>query len=61
MELSTIGTYQDAADFLKMSKKTIYKKVSLGHFRKGIYIGSGRFNLSRLQQYLDKNESCFND
>jgi predicted DNA-binding transcriptional regulator AlpA len=61
IDFPEIGTYSDVAQALRMSKKTIYKKVSLKHFRKGIYIGSGRFNMSKLQKCIEKDGTCWNE
>ena len=48
-----IGTYIEVAFLLKMSTKTIYAYKS--RFPRGVYLGHGRFNISRLKNHIEKN------
>jgi len=53
-----IGTVSDVARLLKYSKKTVYKWTSARAFPRGVVIGRGRFNLTRLRESIEAN-ACF--
>ena len=57
ISMPVIATYEDVAAYLKLSKKTVYKMVCEGVFPSGVYIGHGRFNLTRLADHIDKHGS----
>ena len=52
-----IGTVEDVARLLKYSKKTIYKWTSARLFPRGVVIARGRYNLTRLKDTIEKNDS----
>lgn len=52
VEMPTIGTYEDVAQYLKLQKSTVYRMTCRKEFRPGIYIGQGRFNMSRLAECI---------
>ena len=52
--LPAIGTYQEVADYLKLSRKTVYKMCCKKVFARGIYLGRGRFNMSRLKECIEQ-------
>lgn len=49
-----IGKAADVAAILRKSKKTIQNMVTRERFKKGVYIGDGRFNLSRLKEFIEQ-------
>lgn len=48
-----IGKAGDVAQVLCKSKKRVQNMVSKKRFKPGIYIGDGRFNLSRLKECIE--------
>lgn len=52
-----IGTVDDVARLLKYSKKTVYKWTSAHAFPRGVVIGRGRYNLTRLRESIEKGET----
>ena len=52
--LPVIGTYREVANYLKLSRKTIYKMTCKRQFARGIYLGRGRFNMSKLKECIEK-------
>ena len=61
IEMPEIGTYAEVAAYLRLSRKTVYKMCSQDTFRKGVYLGRGRFNLSRLKECIEKNGTYLRD
>lgn len=55
--MPAIGTYTDVAGYLKLARRTLYKMTCERRFRQGIYLGGGRFNLSRLRECIEKHGS----
>lgn len=53
LEMPEIGTYKDVASYLKLARATIYRMVCAGEFKKGIYLGRGRFNMSYLKSCIE--------
>lgn len=56
-----IATYAEVAQYLKLSRRTVYKMCSLGDFRRGVYLGRGRFNMSRLRDCIEREGSYLKD
>lgn len=54
IELPEIGDYKTVAAYLKLSRKTVYRMTSTKEFRRGIYLGRGRFNLAKLKTCIEK-------
>jgi hypothetical protein len=54
-DLCIIGTYKEASEFSKLSIKTLYCLVSRHEIPQGVYLGHGRWNLSRWQEFINKN------
>ena len=46
------GSYDDVCTILKRKKQTVYIWASRGEFPKGVYLGRGIFNLSRLLECM---------
>ncbi len=61
MQFPEIGTYEDVASCLKLSRKTVYKTVCLKEFKKGIYLGRGRFNMEKLKKCIENEGTYLND
>ena len=61
LSMPVIATYGEISDYLKLSRKTVYKMVCEKRFRPGIYIGQGRFNMSRLRDDIEKRGSYLRD
>ena len=61
IQLPEIGTYEDMAACLKLSRKTVYKMVCHGDFKRGIYLGRGRFNIDRLKTCIEKEGTYLNE
>jgi len=61
IQLPEIGTYADIAACLKLSRKTVYKLVCLREFKKGIYLGRGRFNIERLKICIERDGTYLNE
>ena len=55
IEFPEIGKYADVAAALRLSIKTIYKMTCKKVFARGIYLGRGQFNMSRLKECIEKN------
>ncbi len=49
MDFPEIATYSEVAKALRLSKSTLYSMVSRKELKRGIYIGQGRFNMTRLK------------
>ena len=54
-----IGTYADMRRFTGRSYQTIARWVCRKKLRPGIYVGQGMFNMSRIRELFDKNETFF--
>ena len=59
--LPMLGTYTDIAAFLRLSRKTVYKMVCHKDFKKGIYLGRGRFNMDKLRAYIEQDGRYLNE
>ena len=57
IEMPEIGTTEDMARILRLKRRTVYNMVCRKDFRKGIYLGRGRYNLSRLKQCIEESAS----
>jgi len=57
LQMPEIATYAEIAEYLKLSKKTVYSMTHEKRFKQGIYIGQGRFNLSRLKAAIEETGS----
>lgn len=53
ISMPEIGTYSEVSAYLKYSRKTLYKLVCKGEFKRGIYLGGGRFNLNKLRKCIE--------
>ena len=51
--MPVIGKAADVARVLAKSKKRIQNMVSRKRFKPGIFIGDGRYNLSRLKECIE--------
>lgn len=51
--LPEIGTYSEVAAYLRYSRKTLYKLVCNKEFKKGVYLGGGRFNMDKLRKCIE--------
>lgn len=60
VELPEIGDYNTVAAYLKLARKTLYRMTSQGEFRRGIYLGRGRFNLAKLKMCIEKYGTYLN-
>lgn len=60
IELPEIVTYEEVATYLRLSIKAIYQMVHRKEFRKGIYLGRGRFNMSKLRYCIDQYGTYLN-
>ena len=49
-----IGKAEDVARLLLKSRKRVQNMVATKRFKAGIYIGDGRFNMSRLKESIEK-------
>jgi hypothetical protein len=59
IEMPRLGSYADMRKLTGRSRATIYKWVWRKKLRPGVYVGNGLFNIYRVQQLLDKNETFF--
>jgi excisionase family DNA binding protein len=55
IELPEIVTYEEIASYLRLSRKAIYQMVHRNELKKGIYLGRGRFNMSKLRYCIDQH------
>jgi len=43
---------KDVAQLLKLSPRTVFNMASAGKFARGVYIGCGRYNLTKLKECI---------
>jgi len=55
VDFPQLANYAEVAALLKLSKSTIYKMVHYRMFPPGVYLRHGRFNLTRLKEYIERN------
>lgn len=48
-----IGTADDVAGYLNVSKRTVYNLTAQGLWCPGIYIGRGKYNIDRLKLCIE--------
>lgn len=53
-DMPQLATYNEVASYLGKPVKTIYNMVTRKAFKPGIYIGDGRFNMTRLKDAIEK-------
>ncbi len=59
VEMPRLGSYADMKKFTGRSYPTIAKWVCRKKLRPGVYIGQGMFNMSRIKELFDRNETFF--
>ena len=56
IEMPEIVGYSEISKLLKRSPQTVYTYVCYKKFPRGVYIGGGRFNLTRLLACMEAGE-----
>jgi predicted DNA-binding transcriptional regulator AlpA len=51
--MPTIGTYSQVAEYLQLARATVYRMTCRKQFKPGIYLGQGRFSMSRLRECIE--------
>jgi hypothetical protein len=59
IELPRLGKYKDMQKLTGRSYQTIARWVCRRKLRPGVYVGKGMFNLSRVRELFDREESFF--
>lgn len=59
IELPRLGGYEDMKRLTGRSRATLYKWVWRKRLRPGVYVGNGLFNLYRVKELFDRNETFF--
>jgi hypothetical protein len=59
IELPRLGSYADMRRLTGRSYGTIARWVCRRKLRPGIYVGNGLFNIYRVKELFDKNETFF--
>ena len=54
VEMPEIATTSEIRRYLRVPAPTLYRWMSKGHFRRGIYLGRGRFNMQKLKYCIEK-------
>ena len=56
LTMPEVGNYDDVCKLLHRSKQTVYIWACYGKFPKGVYLGKGIFNMSRLLACMEAGE-----
>lgn len=54
VEMPILADYAEVAKYLGKPLKTLYNMVGRNAFKQGIYIGDGKFNMTRLRDAIEK-------
>ena len=55
VDFPKLANYEEVAEVLRLKKSTVYKMVHYRMFPAGVYLRHGRFNLTRLKEYIERN------
>lgn len=50
--MTPLGTYDEVATLLRLSRRTVYQMTYQKRFPAGVYLGKGRFNMDKLEKHL---------
>jgi len=53
VDFPKLANYEEVAEVLRLKKSTVYKMVHFRMFPPGVYLRHGRFNLTRLKEYIE--------
>lgn len=51
--MKPLGSYEEVATLLNLSRQTVYGMTSTKKFPLNVYLGHGRFNMDKLEQHIE--------